>query len=105
MRRPSSSRHSDAWSTYDWHHHRPSARQLADEALAERIQAIYDASRGTYGWPRVHAALRREGEDAVLIGELVPRGSGPALATRGFGETQPIESNETEEGRSANRRV
>lgn len=46
---------------YDWHAHRPSARQLADEALAERIQGIYDASRGTYGWPRVHQALRREG--------------------------------------------
>ena len=46
---------------YDWHHHRPSPRQLADDALAERIQAIFDDSRGTYGWPRVHAALRREG--------------------------------------------
>ncbi len=46
---------------YDWHHHRPSARQLADDALGERIQAIYDDSRGTYGWPRVHRALRREG--------------------------------------------
>ena len=46
---------------YDWHQHRPSARQLADEALAERIQAIFEASRGTYGWPRVHRALRNEG--------------------------------------------
>ena len=46
---------------YDWHQHRPSLRQLADEALGERIQAIFDASRGTYGWPRVHQALRREG--------------------------------------------
>ncbi len=46
---------------YDWHTHRPSARQLADDALGERIAAIYDDSRGTYGWPRVHKALRREG--------------------------------------------
>ncbi len=49
---------------YDWHAHRPSARQLADEALGERIQKIYDDSRGTYGWPRVHKALRREGVHA-----------------------------------------
>ena len=46
---------------YEWHQHRPSPRQLADDALTERIQAIYDQSRGTYGWPRVHKALRREG--------------------------------------------
>jgi transposase InsO family protein len=46
---------------YEWHQHRPSPRQLADEALAERIQAIFDDSRGTYGWPRVHKALRDEG--------------------------------------------
>ncbi len=46
---------------YDWHHHRPSARQLADDALGERIQAIFNDSRGTYGWPRVHKALRRDG--------------------------------------------
>ncbi len=46
---------------YDWHRHLPSARQLADEQLGERIQGIFDDSRGTYGWPRVHQALRREG--------------------------------------------
>jgi len=49
---------------YDWRQHRPSARQLADEALGERIQAIFDESRGTYGWPRVHRALRDEGVHA-----------------------------------------
>jgi len=49
---------------YDWHQHRPSARQLADEELGERIEVIFDASRGTYGWPRVHRALRDEGVHA-----------------------------------------
>lgn len=46
---------------YDWHQHLPSARQLADDELGERIQAIYDDSKGTYGWPRVHHQLRRDG--------------------------------------------
>jgi len=46
---------------YDWHQHRLSARRVADDQLAERIQAIFDDSGGTYGWPRVHRALRREG--------------------------------------------
>jgi putative transposase len=49
---------------YDWHEHRPSARQLADDQLGERIQAIFDDSGGTYGWPRVHRALRRDGVHA-----------------------------------------
>jgi transposase InsO family protein len=49
---------------YDWRQHRPSARQLADEALGERIEEIFRASRGTYGWPRVHRALRDEGVHA-----------------------------------------
>ena len=46
---------------YDWHRHTPTMRQLADEQLAERVQALFDQSRGTYGWPRVHRALRNEG--------------------------------------------
>ncbi|HSH59093.1 MAG TPA: IS3 family transposase [Acidimicrobiales bacterium] len=46
---------------YEWSGHVPSRRQLDDEALGERIQAIYDESRGTYGWPRLHRALRAEG--------------------------------------------
>jgi outer membrane protein OmpA-like peptidoglycan-associated protein len=44
---------------------------------------------------------------AVSVADyLAGRGVQPArMATRGFGETQPVESNETEEGRAANRRV
>ena len=49
---------------YEHAKHLPSARELADTDLAERIEAIYDQSRGTYGWPRVHAALRRAGVHA-----------------------------------------
>jgi outer membrane protein OmpA-like peptidoglycan-associated protein len=41
-----------------------------------------------------------------VAGYLSTRGVQSArVATRGFGETQPVASNETEEGRSANRRV
>jgi transposase InsO family protein len=36
----------------------PSARAVADAALAEQIGAIHERSRGTYGAPRVHAELR-----------------------------------------------
>jgi hypothetical protein len=46
---------------YEWHKHVSSARQCADVELGERIQRIHEESRGTYGWPRVHRALRDEG--------------------------------------------
>ncbi|HMC51617.1 MAG TPA: IS3 family transposase [Acidimicrobiales bacterium] len=46
---------------YDWQEHRPCRRQLDDEALARRIEEIYAEKRRRYGWPRVHAQLRREG--------------------------------------------
>jgi hypothetical protein len=46
---------------YEHAKHLPSARAVADAELAERIEAIHEASRGTYGWPRVHRDLRREG--------------------------------------------
>jgi putative transposase len=50
---------------YEWHQHVLSAREAADDELGERIQVIFDASGGTYGWPRVHGALR---EDGVHVG-------------------------------------
>ena len=46
---------------YEWSKHLRSARELADDELAERIVEIYDDSKGTYGWPRVHRQLRRDG--------------------------------------------
>jgi transposase InsO family protein len=36
-------------------------RAVEDTALAERIEAIWERSRRTYGAPRIHAMLAREG--------------------------------------------
>ena len=37
-------------------------RSQANRALGERIVRLYHANRGMYGSPRIHAALRGEGE-------------------------------------------
>jgi transposase InsO family protein len=46
---------------YVWAAHKPTARQLSDAELTGRIKEIFEESRGTYGAPRVHAALRKQG--------------------------------------------
>src|SRR3984885_14296977 len=40
----------------------PSQRVERDKALQERVQQVHADSRGTYGSPRVLAALRQDGE-------------------------------------------
>lgn len=46
---------------YAWQRRGPSARAELDEELQQRIRASHEASRGTYGSPRVHRDLRRQG--------------------------------------------
>ena len=46
---------------YAWAKRPPSSRDAADRHLAEDVSRIHASSRGTYGSPRVRAALRREG--------------------------------------------
>jgi putative transposase len=46
---------------YDRISREPSRRAVADAALAERIEAIWERSRRSYGAPRIHAMLAREG--------------------------------------------
>jgi transposase InsO family protein len=50
-------------SYYAWLAARPAAaeRQCAEDELTEEIREIHASSRGAYGAPRVHAALRRKG--------------------------------------------
>jgi transposase InsO family protein len=46
---------------YRWRSRERSERERQNERLAERIRAVHEASRGTYGSPRVYQALRRQG--------------------------------------------
>jgi putative transposase len=46
---------------YDWKDRPPSKRATENAALAHRISQIHQRSRGTYGYPRVHAELRALG--------------------------------------------
>jgi transposase InsO family protein len=46
---------------YDWERRPPSDHQVTDRLLAAEIEAIWECSARTYGAPRVHAWLRRQG--------------------------------------------
>jgi len=46
---------------YAWKHRRPGKRQQANQVLTVQVRAEYQASRQTYGSPRIHVALRRKG--------------------------------------------
>jgi transposase InsO family protein len=46
---------------YDWLDRAPSERELTDRMLTLEIEAIWECSARTYGTPRVHAWLQRQG--------------------------------------------
>jgi putative transposase len=46
---------------YDWQDRPPSDRELGDRQLAVEIEAIWECSDRTYGVPRTHRWLRRQG--------------------------------------------
>jgi transposase InsO family protein len=46
---------------YAWRSRSPSQHQQTDAVLLKAIQTAYQAGRGLYGSPRIHAALRQQG--------------------------------------------
>jgi len=46
---------------YRWRNRPESNRVKEDKSLSAKVQCIFDASRGVYGSPRIHAALKRQG--------------------------------------------
>jgi transposase InsO family protein len=46
---------------YAWRHRGESARRGQDRGLVSRIRTLFETSRGTYGSPRIHRALRAAG--------------------------------------------
>src|SRR6185369_14460779 len=46
---------------YRWRQHKPSPRQREDATIAGQIAAAHEASRGTYGAPRIVEDLREAG--------------------------------------------
>lgn len=47
---------------YAWVSRPPSQRSVEDATIVEKIRTVHGNSRQTYGSPRVHAALRSQGE-------------------------------------------
>lgn len=46
---------------YAWRQHKESPRQRENQMLTAAIATVFEESRRTYGSPRVHATLRRQG--------------------------------------------
>jgi putative transposase len=45
---------------YAWRQRLPSPRAQANEVLVKEIEQVHQASRKTYGSPRIHASLKRQ---------------------------------------------
>jgi putative transposase len=47
---------------YTWRSRPPSQRSVEDKGILERIKVAFERSRQTYGSPRIHKALRKQGD-------------------------------------------
>ena len=62
---------------YTWRHRPPSRRSIEDQVLLEKIRLAFDRSNRTYGSPRIHRQLKRQGESVGKRRvERIMRGNG-----------------------------
>ena len=80
---------------YARRHRPPSRRATSDAALSEKIAALHERSRETYGAPRIHADLAAEGQRVgrKRVGRLM-RGAGLAGVSRRRGVRTTIRDRE-----------
>ncbi|MCA0044295.1 OmpA family protein [Celeribacter litoreus] len=71
----------------------------------EDIEMEIGAHSDSQGRESTNLSLSNQRANSVLDGLLMRRVAGVDFTARGYGESQPIASNETEEGREANRRI
>jgi putative transposase len=74
---------------YSWRRRCLSARDRNDASLAVRIRGVFDASEGTYGSPRIHAALHQAGirVSRKRVARLMREGGPKARAARIYRRT------------------
>ncbi len=81
------------------------------DAIADILRECPDTSfvieghTDSQGRDEMNLSLSQQRADAVLGGLLARRILVQGITAKGFGETQPLADNETEEGRAANRRI
>src|SRR5690242_8588556 len=71
---------------YAWSKRRPSARQIREEELLEKIRLVHRENRELYGSPRVHRALLIDGESVSrnTVARLMRRAKIVAKTRRRF---------------------
>jgi putative transposase len=74
---------------YAWSRRPVSAREQRDRELTGLIEQIHGESRGSYGWPRMHAELRHRGVHASRkrVARLMRQADLSGLVRRRSGRT------------------
>ena len=77
---------------YAWRGRPESPRKVANRALLTEIRRVHTTHRGRYGAPRIHAALRADGQTASRSKKTTPGVARIAFSTRSTQEPQAMPS-------------